>query len=244
MTPADIESFVNSSPTWIVTTLPEVGYSSAKQLAFYAVATIDKLAVFTGQERGPDTFVYSSAGRNGDVVTLKTVRPFPAPTVLLMKADEKDEEVKLKWLDGVDDAYATYDDNEHGVRAAAQEALDATLVWEQPPLNVIVPLVEWADVEDGEVQPKGVLYFPKGSNKLAARTFPGYEEEAQRWSRFQGEVDDPAQTLEGIAFESGSRTLLSDVRMTPGSSEEDAASRALYLFASRDFLDRGRRLYG
>lgn len=240
MTPADIESFVNASPTRLVMTLPEVGYVSSGVLAFYAVATPDKLAVFTGKESGPDTFVYSGVSRNGDVVSLKTVRPFPAPTVLLVRADAKDT---AEWTDGVDATLSEYDDDVKKLRAAAEDALNDTLVWEQPTLTTQIMLVEWADLEDGDVYPKGVLYFPKGSNKLAVRTFPGYEGEADRWSSYTGEVTNPEAVLNGLRVEAGRSTLLSDVRYVDGTNEDDAAARGLFQFAARAFAEHDRRLY-
>jgi hypothetical protein len=243
VTPAEIEAFVNSGPVSLSLSLPSVGVVDKRGQVLHAVASNDKIAVFTGdRDRDPLVFPFTAPPIADDTtLRVQVTRPFPAPVLRFTKVRPGAPEMQ-GFLDALDDFES---ENKSALRAKATEAMDLVQVWTEPPKTTIVHYMTWFEYSPDERKrgPRGIVAVSEDGKRLVGRTFPGYEDEAEQWNRWVNLPANPKLALEAVADESGRYVVFSGPREMIGHSWEDAATRALYDYAAEVFQATNRSVF-
>jgi hypothetical protein len=172
---------------------------------------------------------------------IQTVRPFPAPILLLSKLREGQP-----LYDECGNYYEDLDDTLGGkwetLRERAVERMGQIQVWEEPPRNVTVHYMTWYEWSmtgrlDGA---RGIVAVPEGGRKVVGVTFPGREADAAQWNHYVNIPENPRRALEGLTGAVSQYVMFSDPREMNGHSWEDATQRALFDYAAEIYAKTNR----
>jgi hypothetical protein len=244
VTPAEIEDFINSGHTETFLSVPDVGYHGARRLALRAVARENKLAIYTGGESDPDTYVFISAERSGDGVEVQLVRPFPVPVLYISRINPINPRYTT-WRDEAESLHEQYEDSWDNLTTQAVARLEGLPVWTEPPHSVIVHFMTWAEYSPNPTKtgPMGIVAVAPEGRRLVGVPFPGREADTGQWGHWKGLPVEPAQGLLAVGIEAGFHMLLGEPRTSAGHSWEDAAERALHTYGAEIYRDTNRSMF-
>jgi len=237
MTPTEIIDFIRSGPTTSRLVYPDVGLSLNAYPVFGGISEDQRLAlVLAGSPFSVAGGYVLSAVRLGEQVIVNVDKTEPVKQILLQRIPKTDHEALKQYelsLNEYDEGGVSADDPMRGVL----ESL------EPPPTEKPYKLdyVEWAKFDEfGEISPRGIIAVTEDGSKLTAIPFPGHENEALRWIRWESIGPRVLEELPNLA---GAETFISGVISANGTDWDDASNIAIFRYGATYYAKTGRSLF-
>lgn len=238
MTPAEVLDFVRAGPTTSRLSYPEVGWQLSAYPVFGGIADGQKLVLVMAGS--PFTvaggYVLSAVQLSDDQVVVSIDKTEPVKQILLQRIAANNLEALKQYEISLNE----YDEGKVDSDAPMRGVMETL---EPPPTEKPYRLdyVEWAKFDEfGEVSPRGIIAVAEDGSKLTAIPFPGHENEALRWIRWESIGPRVLEELPDLA---GADTFISGVISVNGVDWDDASNIAIFRYGATQYAKTGRSLF-
>ena len=236
MTLQDVADFINNNRVSSRYQQPATGVDSHPVPVFLATVKGQKLGFVNPQETtvAPSVAIVHEILPYGDGFSLRVDEPWYEQSITFERIPKDNGILNAIWRNTLD----AISENDDEVHQMLNDALNDTIndTFDEGQLKSF-DYVRWSgfDPDEGRQVPMGVLVVGP-ENRLAARAFPGYHQDA---AQFGG----AAVSLEQAGVIADQLSIISAPVTIKASSWEDAAARAQYAYAKEYYAETGRSVY-
>jgi hypothetical protein len=236
MTLQDVADFINNNRVTSRYQQPAVGLDSHPIPVFLATVKGKKLGFVNPQETtvAPSVATVHEVFEHGDGFSVRVDEPWFEQSITFEHISKDNEILNAIWRNTLD----AISENDDEVHQMLDTALNDTVndTFDEGQLKNF-DYVRWSgfDVELGEQVPMGVIVVGE-ENRLAARAFPGYHQDATQFGGAAVSLDQAGAIADQLSIISAPMSIRA-------SSWEDAAVRAQYDYAKDYYAETGRSVY-